>query len=916
MKSAFLVLLTLFVAHVCLGQSKPLDLSITLSDLNNYQALADKGQANGYTPLNSNSLVPPSFLFPGFSSSQDGTIWSKSGSSWLAISNLTIQPFSLVVSLTRVGKLSIPGVSLDIYGVGTELSTVPLTLYGGNNRVYVANGQSIGGANVNFNNFTWSINSSGNFDLNSGIIKGGMSLNNTSISNISSIFSSNGLSINFTNNRITSLQSGKDVIFAGDDFGVQVPNIQTNKLLNPLTSETTRNYALNVRSADLLYVAKNSSNNWTLPQRFTGGISISPALSISNGGTGATNAQQARQNLGITTGVTGGFQAWSTVLTSLASNIPTTNNFLVGISSAWVSRTPAQVRSILGVEIGSGGLQPYSATLNYISTIVTNNSLGSKYIFVGDPVTQTLTARTAAFARSDLGLEINSTNGVQAYSPYLRDIANLGIPQLDEFLVGTGTAWTKKTPSQARISLGLGATWLTNTNVTNFRTAIGLGTTDEVSFSTVTSTYVATVDGLNGTALAPTGIQFNGVAAAITRTNLGLGATWLTNTNVTNFRTAIELGSAATNNASAFQPASANLTNLASNNAANLTNFPTLNQNTTGTASNVTGVVALTNGGTGTNSAEGARSNLGLGATNAVTFSNITASGTLAVSNTATFSTNVTVTGNATLNGSGNLAPSQTASSGSSLMTRALTDNNSLWNVSSVRPLGAYAFDGANGGSGGPAHAFGGASIGPGTNANGFGRARLYYGLNNNSPLIGTGIGMYQSIAVAAVIAMRGEDVAEGNVVRLIVGSPDTVAPANSNAITTAGFGVEFTRSTTNTNAWPAATTKARLFAHDGTTYRTSSYTPDFRGEFASQVAFVVAKTTAGVVTLHMDTSILSHGVAPQRVPLAPVLTITNGPSGGNGAQSVDFITANTSTNAHAVPNVAFFYNGMVEIKD
>jgi hypothetical protein len=36
--------------------------------------------------------------------------------------------------------------------------------------------------------------------------------------------------------------------------------------------------------------------------------------------------------------------------------------------------------------------------------------------------------------------------------------------------------------------------------------------------------------------------EFEGTAAAITRTNLGLGATWLTNTNVTNFRTAIGLG--------------------------------------------------------------------------------------------------------------------------------------------------------------------------------------------------------------------------------------------------------------------------------------------------------------------------------------------------------------------------------------
>jgi hypothetical protein len=72
------------------------------------------------------------------------------------------------------------------------------------------------------------------------------------------------------------------------------------------------------------------------------------------------------------------------------------------------------------------------------------------------------------------------------------------------------------------------------------------------------------------------------------------------------------------------------------------------------------------------------RTNLGLGATKNVTFSNITASGTLGVSNAATFATNVSVagsltaTGNATLSGVGNTAPQQTADSGSSLMTRDL----------------------------------------------------------------------------------------------------------------------------------------------------------------------------------------------------------------------------------------------------
>jgi hypothetical protein len=64
---------------------------------------------------------------------------------------------------------------------------------------------------------------------------------------------------------------------------------------------------------------------------------------------------------------------------------------------------------------------------------------------------------------------------------------------------------------------------------------------------------------------------------------------------------------------------------------------------------------SLTNLWTATNAASAATA-IGLGATDSVTFSNVTA------------------TGNATLNGSGNLAPSQTASSGSSLMTRELSD--------------------------------------------------------------------------------------------------------------------------------------------------------------------------------------------------------------------------------------------------
>lgn len=130
------------------------------------------------------------------------------------------------------------------------------------------------------------------------------------------------------------------------------------------------------------------------------------------------------------------------------------------------------------------------------------------------------------------------------------------------------------TASNTRNNLGLGALWLTNNNVTNFRTAIGLGSTADVSFNSVTisggDNVALTGFGVSGGSFSgeldfegndlTTGgdgdwdfegsgvsnagtISFLAATNAInTRANLGLGATWLTNTNAVNFRAAVGLG--------------------------------------------------------------------------------------------------------------------------------------------------------------------------------------------------------------------------------------------------------------------------------------------------------------------------------------------------------------------------------------
>jgi hypothetical protein len=93
--------------------------------------------------------------------------------------------------------------------------------------------------------------------------------------------------------------------------------------------------------------------------------------------------------------------------------------------------------------------------------------------------------------------------------------------------------------SGTRTNLGLGATWLTNTDVTNFRAAIELGVSNAVRFEQLFATDTVEVGSSTNTVQITTeAIEFghSGIAAA-TRTNLSLGLPALTNTsNVTTMR--------------------------------------------------------------------------------------------------------------------------------------------------------------------------------------------------------------------------------------------------------------------------------------------------------------------------------------------------------------------------------------------
>jgi hypothetical protein len=276
-----------------------------------------------------------------------------------------------------------------------------------------------------------------------------------------------------------------------------------------------------------------------------------------------------------------------------------------------------------------------------------------------------------------------------------------------------------------------------------------------------------------------------------------------------------------------------------------------------------------------------------------ITDASLLDSGTLA---DARLSTNVplkdaanTFTANQTLDGTNNVAPNQTAASGSSLMTRALTSKEPFFSLGSNYTLAGNFAYGNTGTSSAAAAVTGDFRIAravSGTAASGFGRITLTQGLSFAPNLTGGGIRYGDYTLGVAVRWFWGDTSAvdRGGVVRLIVGANGgTPATADANALSVVGFGWEARNTLADGSEW-------RLFAHDGTNYTAGSWNA-FDGFTTTLRPFYIAVISDGAGNI---SGFLGNGGSRALTTIA----ITGGPTGnGNSTNSfVDFVAVNPST--------------------
>jgi hypothetical protein len=328
------------------------------------------------------------------------------------------------------------------------------------------------------------------------------------------------------------------------------------------------------------------------PVTTSGTITLGGALNVSNGGTGAINATNARINLDVPR--TDGTNATGTWAISVTGNANTVTD---GVYTSGSYADPTWITSLAGGKI-TGNISGQAGSVANALTAGTGISYSAGTTYNGS------TAITISNSAPDQTVVLTSGTGISTSGTYPSfTITNTAPDQVVSLAAGTGISTlgtypsftvTNTAPDQIVALTGAGTTSISGT-YPNFTI-----TSNDQFAGTVTSVSgTGTVNGisLSGTVTSSGSLTLGGTLSNVSLTTQVTGTLPIANggSGQTTAQTAMNAFAGAVTSGQYLRGNGTNVV-MAAIQAADV---PTLNQNTTGTASNVTGTVAIANGGTG-----------------------------------------------------------------------------------------------------------------------------------------------------------------------------------------------------------------------------------------------------------------------------------------------------------------------------